>query len=328
MSDAVIAPQITNPDGGLPEGSGSPLDIESARMFVSLLETGSFSRTAEALYMAQSTVSQRLRQLEDELGAALIVRGGRTLTLTAAGEVFYPRARDLVRTFDAGREELRTFVDRIEGTVRVWASQTAGGYILPPSLCAFASAHAGVSVRLHIANSSEVERALLEGNADFGVVESPSTSGHLVAQDWLEDPLVFVCAPGHPLAEVPGEIPLASLGSSLLAVREPGSGTRDTLLAALEQAGSLTGLRWVEMSSLAAVRSGVAAGAAVTFLSRWVVADDLAAGRLVSKAVAGLRPSRRMRLVRRRGAFPSHAAERLFEDVWRHGSASAEVRPM
>ena len=117
------------------------LDVESLRIFVTLLETGNFSRTADLTHMAQSTVSQRLRQLEDELGAALVVRGGRTLALTEAGEVFYPRARSLVETFDVGREELRAFVGRVEGTVRVWASQTAGGYILAPTLCAFATAH-------------------------------------------------------------------------------------------------------------------------------------------------------------------------------------------
>lgn len=271
--------------------------------------------------MAQSTVSQRLRQLEEELGAALLVRGGRTLTLTAAGEVFYPHARALIGSFDAGREELRTFADRVEGTVRVWASQTAGGYILPPALCAFASLHPAVRVRLCIANSSAVEHALAQGEADFGVVEAPSTSGHLVAQDWLEDPLVFVCAPGHPLAHAaPGDLPLTALGEALLAVREPGSGTRDTLLAALEALGTAVAARTIEMGSLAAVRSGVAAGEVVAFLSRWVVADDLAAGRLVARTVEGLRPTRQMRLVRRRAAFPSHAAERLFEDVLRRRS--------
>jgi len=303
------------------------LDIESVRIFVSLLETGSFSRTADLLYLSQSTVSQRLRQLEDELGVALVVRGGRSLALTPAGEVFYPRARDLVEALERGREELTTFVGRIEGTVRVWASQTAGGYILPPAVCAFAAAHPHVSVRLHIANSSEVERALLEGEADFGVIESPSASGHLVAQAWLEDPLVFVCAPVHPLADVAGEIPAEALAHSLLALREPGSGTRDTLLAALAGCGAAAPPRMVEMSSLAAVRSGVLSGAAVAFLSRWVVADDIAAGRLVTRTVAGLAPTRQMRLVRRRSAFPSHAAERLFAAVAHRPAAAHAADP-
>ena len=274
--------------------------------------------------MSQSTVSQRLRQLEEELGAALVVRGGRSLALTAAGEVFYPRARDLVEAFDAGREELRAFVGRVEGTVRVWASQTAGGYILPPTLCAFASAHPEVSVRLHIANSADVEHALLEGDADFGVIESPSPSGQLVAQDWLEDALVFVCAAGHPLAAATGAVPAAALDASLLAVREPGSGTRDTVLAALAAADRSAPPRLIEMSSLAAMRSCVLAGLAVAFISRWVVADDLAAGRLVAKRVAGLSPTRRMRLVRRRSAFPSHAAERLFAAVVRQRTVDEE----
>lgn len=266
--------------------------------------------------MSQPTVSQRLRQLEDELGVALVVRGGGTLRLTPAGEVFYPRACALVETFERGREELRAFAGRIEGQVRVWASQTAGGYILPPTLCAFAAAHPDVSVRLHIANSAEVANALLQGDADFGVIESPSASGHLVAQDWMEDPLVFVCAPQHPLADSPGAIPVGALAATLVAVREPGSGTRDTVIAALAETGSAAApTRIIEMSSLAAVRSGVLAGSVVAFLSRWVVAEDISAGRLVTRPVAGVRPTRRMRLVRRRSAFPSHAAERLFAAV-------------
>ncbi len=282
---------------------------------MSLLETGSFSRTAETLYMSQPSVSQRLRQLEDELGMALVVRGGRGLTLTPAGEVFYPTARNLIATLDRGREELRGFAGRVEGTVRVWASQTAGGHILPPALCAFASAHPDVRVRLHIANSAEVESALLAGEADFGVIESPTASGQLAARDWLDDPLVFVCSPRHPLAETPGEIPLDALGAALLALREPGSGTRAALADALGAVGGALPARLVEMSSLAALRSAVLAGAVVTFLSRWVVADDIAMGRLVTRPVAGVLPTRKMRLVRRRSPFPSHAAERLYAEV-------------
>lgn len=289
------------------------MDVQSCRVFLSLIQTGSFSATAELFYMSQPTVSQRVRQLEDELGVALVVRAPHHLTLTEAGEAFLPHARALIDTWDQGREDLAPFTTRIEGAVRVWASQTAGGYILPITLCDFADRHPEVSVRLQIGNSAQVEQAVLEGHADFGVIESPSVSGHLLARNWLEDDLVCVMRPDHPLAITEEPIPPALANRWLFALREPGSGTRETLLDAWPNTDGPR--RTLEMGSLAAIRESTLTGRVVTFVSRWVVAQDLQEHRLVEHHLAGVRAIRRMRLVRRRSPFPSRACALLFEEV-------------
>lgn len=291
------------------------MDLQSCRVFLSLIDTKSFSQTAELLYMSQPAVSQRIRQLEEEVGAALLVRTGHGLTLTDAGEAFYPYARILVETWDQSREEMGAFTTHVEGPVRVWASQTAGGYILPAVLCEFAHRHPAVSVRLQIGNSAQVEHAVHEGQADFGIVESPAVSGHLLARSWLDDELVCVCVPDHPLGQSEDPIPPDEADVWLFALREPGSGTRETLLAVWPKSGGPS--RTIELGSLAAIRESVLTGRAVTFVSRWVVADDLARHRLVERQIRGVAPTRRMRLVRRRAPFPSRACALLFEEVLR-----------
>lgn len=282
-------------------------------MFLSLMQTGSFSATAELFYMSQPTVSQRIRQLEDELGVALVVRAPHRITLTEAGVAFLPHAQALIDTWDRGREDLAPFTTRTEGPVHVWASQTAGGYILPETLCAFADQYPDVSVRLQIGNSAQVEQAVIEGHADFGVIESPSVSGHLLTRDWIEDELLCVLHPDHPLAGKEGPISPAEANRWLFALREPGSGTRETLLAAWPTSDGPR--HTLEMGSLAAIRESALTGRVVTFVSRWVVGADLEAHRLVECHVLGIRAVRRMRLVRRRAPFPSRACALLFEAV-------------
>ncbi len=289
------------------------MDVQSCRIFLSLIRTGSFSATAQLFYMSQPTVSQRVRQLEDELGVALVVRAPHHLALTEAGKAFLPHAEALIDTWDRGREDLSAFTTQVEGPVHVWASQTAGGYILPQALCAFADRYPTVSVRLQIGNSAQVEQAVLEGHADFGVIESPSVSGQLLAQDWIEDELACVVRADHPLTSKDGAISPTEANRWLFALREPGSGTRETLLAAWPGVDGPN--RILEMGSLAAIRESLLTGRVVSFVSRWVVAQDLEQKRLAECHIHGIRAVRRMRLVRRRSPFPSRASALLFDAV-------------
>lgn len=289
------------------------MDLDAYRLFLTLVKTRSFARTAERCHLSQPTVSQRLHQMEEELGVALLVRGPR-LDLTPAGTALLPHAQALIEAEARTLVALSPFSERIEGTVHVSASQTAGGYILPPALCAFALRHAAVTVSLAIGNSAEVEACVLAGEADFGVVESPESTGQLLHQRLHEDRLILVHAPDHPLGALPDPLTPDALAGHLIALREPGSGTRATVVSAWQKVGGPP-LRALEMGSLAAIRQSALTGATATFVSRHVVFEDLALGRLVARPVVGFEPVRTMRLVRRRTQFASHAAALLHADV-------------
>lgn len=298
------------------------MDLESCRILVTLVKLGSFSKTAEALHMAQSTVSQRIQHLEDALGVALIVRG-REIRLTEAGEAFLPHARRIIDTELAGEAAVRPFVTEVSGDVRIAASQTTGGYILPRLVCRFGERYPSVRITLRIANSEEVVRSVDDGEVDFGIIESPLATQRLTQRDWLEDELVLVVGRDHPLSNETFLAP-EDVHDLLLAIREGGSGTRDTLVRAwpLPLASSF---RLLEMGSLSAIRQAVLTGRAAAFLSGWVVNEDIAAGRMAALSVRGVTPKRTMRLVRRREPFPSKAAELLHESVFRSGPGLAPL---
>ncbi|MHB1980993.1 MAG: LysR family transcriptional regulator [Sulfobacillus sp.] len=304
------------------------MDLDAYRVFTTLVKTGSFAKTADALHMSQSSISLRLQQLEQELGVALLLRG-RGITLTPPGEAFLPGALAMVEADQRARFAVAKFVATVQGAVAIHASQTSGSYILPQILSSFSIDFPQVDVHLRIANSDLVVKAVVDGHADFGIVESPTTSAKLRQRTWVEDPLTLVCAVNHPLTARPNLTP-AALQGCLLAVREPGSGTRATLVESWP--GPLINtFRLLELGSLAAIRRTVLAGTAVAYISRWVVADDLASGRLVELSVAGIRPIRTMRLIRRREPFASRAASALYDVVAtaspHQPTPEAEARP-
>lgn len=289
------------------------MDLDAYRVFTTLVKTGSFSKTADALHMSQSSVSLRLQQMEQELGVALVVRGHGTLALTPPGEALLPAALAIVEADQKARFEVSRFVLTVQGKVCVHASQTSGSYILPEILSPFSTNFPEVEVRLVIANSEVVMKAVADGDADFGIVESPTASAKLRQRTWLEDPLVLVCASRHPLAAC-GELTVDAVRGCLLCVREPGSGTRATLVECWPGPLAQT-FRLLELGSLAAIRRTVLASSAIAYVSRWVVTEDLASGRLVECSVAGVRPTRTMRLVRRREPFSSRAVSELYQAV-------------
>lgn len=288
------------------------MDLDAYRVFTTLVKTGSFAQTADALHMSQSSVSLRLQQLEQELGVALVVRG-HGIALTPPGEAFLPGATAMVEAERQARFEVSRFVASVQGSVAIHASQTSGSYILPEILSAFSNNFPQVEVHLRIANSDLVVKAVVDGTAAFGIVESPTTSAKLRQRTWIEDPLSLVCAATHPLAAQLRLTP-PDLQGHLLAIREPGSGTRATLVESWPGPLANT-FRLLELGSLAAIRRTVLAGAAIAYVSRWVVADDLASGRLTELSVAGVRPSRTMRLIRRREPFSSRAVRELYDAV-------------
>ena len=249
------------------------MTLEQLRVFVEVAGRLHVTAAAAALGMTQSAASASLRALEARLGAALFDRVGRRVELTEAGRVFLPEARAVLARAEAAEGTLADLAGLRRGRLRLWASQTVGGYWLPPLIARFRAAHPGVGITLEIGNTEEVARAVLAGVADLGVVEGEVGDALLVRVDVGSDRLVAVASPG---------LAVPALGRADWVMRERGSGTRQVVEGALRGHGiDPGGLAVVlELPSNEAVRSAVEAGAGVTVLSRLVVDGGLAAGRL------------------------------------------------
>ena len=178
------------------------LNLEGLQVFADLVESGSFSRSAEKNFMSQSAVSQRLRALERDYGQTLIDRGqGRgRVTPTAVGEALYRGALELLRNAAVLDDKMRQFSDEISGTVRVATVYSVGLHALPPRLKPFLAAYPSVKVHLEYEQTDKVYDDVVSGRLDVGIVACPVAKRDLEVIPFAEEEMVFICAPEHPLA--------------------------------------------------------------------------------------------------------------------------------
>jgi molybdate transport repressor ModE-like protein len=291
-------------------GTSRVPDLDSLQLLLEVASTGSLGRAAVAHGLSQPAVTARIRGMERLVGVPLVERTPRGSRLTAAGALLADWARDVLLAadrLDVGMAALRG--DR-EGRLRVAASQTVAEYLLPAWLVRLAADRPEVSVSLDARNSGHVASAVLQGDADIGFVEGPTVRDGLESQVIGSDRLVVVVPPGHPWTRRRRPVDASELAATRLVRREPHSGSRAALDAALAAHGPLAA-PLLELSTAGAIRSAVAAGAGPAVLSELAVGTDLAAGRLVEITVKGADFSRVLRAVWPSGQRPSGPARAL-----------------
>jgi DNA-binding transcriptional LysR family regulator len=258
------------------------MTLEQLRVFVAVAERLHMTQAAAAVNLTQSAASAAIHALETRLDTALFDRIGKRLELTEAGRVLLPEAKAILSKALGAEQALAELRGLLRGHLRLWASQTIGGYWLPPYLYRFHAAHPGVTIELKIANSLQVSRAVLSGEADLGFVDGDIDEPILVQVSVAVDQLVVVVAKSHELATLKA-VELDDLRRASWVLLEKGAGTRQVFERALRQSGvDPAQLNVVmELPTNETVRSLVEAGAGVTVLPRVVVADKLSAGTLV-----------------------------------------------
>ncbi|WP_043629441.1 LysR substrate-binding domain-containing protein [Nonomuraea candida] len=274
-------------------------DLDSLKLLVDVGELGSLGRAARAAGIAQPSASKRIVQLERGLGVPLIERTPRGSTLTSEGKMVAGWAAQVL----AAAEELMRAVQAVRHReavhLRVVSSMTVAEYLVPRWLGELQNREPEVQVGLDVINSADVAARVLAGEVELGFVEGPGLPDGLAGRVVGTDRLVVVVAPGHPWARRRTVLRAPELAATPLVVREPGSGTRETLDVAfrgLHRAGPR-----LELGSNSAVKGAAQAGVAPAVLSGYAVESDVATGRLVEVPLAGVNLVRNLRAVWRRG---------------------------
>ena len=276
------------------------MTLEQLRIFVAVADREHLTQAAEALRLTPSAVSSAIRVLEDRYGLALFHRTGRRIELTDAGLAFLPEAKATLARAESADLFLTEFGDLRRGTLALAASQTVAGYWLPPRLMRFHEAYPALAIRVGGGNTEQVADAVLDGRAELGFVEGAVDHPALAQRVVARDRVVVVASEGHPLA---GRLVTPDdLSAARWVLREPGSGTRNALTSVLDETMLDIAL---SLPSNEAVRSAVLSGNALTAVSEYVVADDLAAGRLAP--IAFDLPERAFRLLRHKERHRSKA---------------------
>src|SRR3954465_14470664 len=175
-------------------------DPISLRLFIAVCEERNIASAAKREAIVPSAVSKRISQMEREAGVALLERGRRGVTVTAAGEVLWRYARESLQLCDRMQAELGPFADGVQGHVRWFASKSAVAQVLPEDVSLFAKRYRDVRVSLEEREIWEVVRGVEEGRADIGVCWDAVDLRGLKIFPYHRDRLAVVVHPGHPLA--------------------------------------------------------------------------------------------------------------------------------
>jgi len=270
-------------------------DLAVLDLLAAVGATGSLGAAARQVGMAQPNASRALRGLERDLGLTLLHRSPRGSRLTEHGVLvaeWGAAVLDPARRFALACEALRAH-DRERITVA--ASRTIAEYAVPTWLTQLRADSPGVHVLLHVENSADVCERVAAGDAEVGFVEAPRVPKGLRSAVVGRDQLLVVVAPGHPWTRRRRPLTAAELAATPLVTREHGSGTRETLEAALAPATAAAPA--LELASNDSVRIAVASGAGAAVLSELAVRESLANGSLVQVPLDGVALERRFRAV-------------------------------
>ncbi len=224
---------------GVSDGAGQLPSLEALRRFVVVAEELSFTRAARRLHVVQSGVSSAIQALERELGAVLFDRDRHRVALTDAGQALLPEARATLAAAQAAQDAVDQARAGLRGTLMVGTMTSTGPVDLPRLLGRFHASHPDVAVHLRqaTAGSAGLARQVISGELDLALLALPGQPpAGLRLRRVSEEPLVLICAPGHPLAAgLPVE--LARLAEETFIDFPPGWGNRIVADRAFAAAG-------------------------------------------------------------------------------------------
>ena len=177
------------------------LSLPRIRNFVAVAEERQFRRAAERVGLSQPALSAQLRELEEYLGAALLSRTTRSVNLTAEGEKFLVRARNILADLDSAVLEVRDHASLRRGRLSVAAIPSVASRLLPELVAAFMQRFPGIDVQMIELSSEGVERSVVNGNADVGIGPEPERNSELSFSRLLRDPFVGLVPKTSKLAQ-------------------------------------------------------------------------------------------------------------------------------
>lgn len=289
------------------------LNLHLLRMFAAVVQTGSFSRAAEALNISQPAISKGVRDFELQVGCRLLNRSPKGVVPTTEGLALSQHAETLFAAERAAEEALSALRGLHNGSLRIGASTTIATYMIARYLGAFHRAHPGVDLHLVSANTRDIAEQMAAQEIDIGLVEGPTEERNIVAEPWRTDVMKLIVAPDHAFAAAKGAIDPNRLDDEVLILREPGSGSREVVTQALAAHG-IEPLRTLEIGSTAAIKQVVAAGLGVSIVSEVSVKDQVQLGHLKIVPMRGVQIERTLWRLKVPGRLAMPAA-RVFEKM-------------
>ena len=277
------------------------MDIRRLEIFCRVVELKSFTKAAKSLSLAQPTVSEHMRILEEGLNERLLDRLGREVLPTPAGRMFYQYARNIIRLREEAIQSLEQFKGHLSGHLILGASTIPGNYVLPKFIGAFKAHHPTIRITVRIVDTAGIIDHVLSGDLEAGIVGSLPSDRRLVSEELFSDELVLTVFPEHAWSSK-STIRVDQLLTEPFILRERGSGSRMVMSRILEERGfDVSKLSVVaEMGSTEAVRQAIKARIGISILSLQAIAEDVERDLLATVQIDGVRFCRPLYLIQRR----------------------------
>jgi DNA-binding transcriptional LysR family regulator len=274
------------------------ITLRQLKVFSSVARHLSFTRAAEELHLTQPAVSMQVKQLEGQLDIPLFEQLGKKIYLTEAGEEVYQYSRLIAQQLDELETVLANLKGLESGKLRISVATTAN-YFAPRLLAAFCQRFPGVNVILNVTNRQTLLRQLSDNEVDMVIMGKPPTEMELEADVFMDNPLVTIAPPDHPLTQR-SEIPIKELEQETFLMRETGSGTRIAMQRFFDR-HNVTLTTSMEVSSDEAIKQSVQAGLGLGVMSEDAVQMELGLGKLAILDIKEFPFIRYWYLVHRRG---------------------------
>ncbi|MBI5187818.1 MAG: LysR family transcriptional regulator [Nitrospirae bacterium] len=280
------------------------------KVFCTVAETKSFSKTSEIIHLTQPAVSLQIQALEEMYETKLFDRSSSAVTLTPAGEALYKYAKEILALYASAEKVIGEMTGLVKGSITIGASSTIGNYLLPGVITCFMKTHPKIKVHLLIGNTRRVIDLLNSGNIDLGLVEGDVTRQKMIVEKLISDELLLIVPSLHPWAKKK-EVSISELIKELFIFREAGSGTRQMIEKFLARYGITPQDMKVSMvlGSTEAIKDAVENGLGVSIISRWAARKESKHGSLHLLSFKEEKMMRDFSLITTRNSVSSHAID-------------------
>ena len=285
------------------------MQLESLKVFCDLAESRSFTNAARISGISQSAVSQQINSLERHFGALLIERSKKMFRLTVEGRLLYEHSKEIINSYEALTSNIQSLKNVVSGNIRISTIYSLGLHTLPPFLKKFLKKFPTVNVHVEYSHAEKILEDILGNVVDLGLLAYPGKNGKLNIIPLMEEPLVLVCEPGHPLADR-GSICLADISGENLVGFHIDIPTRRGIDRELREK-KITVNTVTEFDNIETVKRAVEIGAGVAIVPEVTVAQEVQLGSLASVKFSDVRLARPVAVVHKKSKTLSPALQQF-----------------
>jgi DNA-binding transcriptional LysR family regulator len=291
------------------------MNLNQLKIFYQAAKRKNLSVAAEDLFITQPAVTKGIQRLQEFYDMKFVDHIGKKLILTDAGEVLFEIAEKIFELESKAEESIRDFQQRKRGRIRILSSESFGDYYLPRIIIPFSKTYPLVRITMSILPTEQVVDNTAMLNSYLGFVSYPVEHKKLVVREVLEDQLVIITPPNHPLVSHPS-LTHRDLEEQMLIMHEAGSAPRRAIENYIRK-NNLSINVHLELSSNRAIKRAVEDGIGIALISRRVANEEIRDKRLCAIPLSDPSMTRKFYMVQHKDKYLSESLQNFIEMVFK-----------